>query len=101
MRLLEAKTFWKEIGDRSRMPALRALKIDHRFRAEFVDHLAAGAARRAWHILFANYRNFSDFHGRAELRNGGKNGGALGAIRHSVRGIFHVAARKYLAACGA
>src|SRR6185312_14188613 len=99
IRLFEAKTLWEQVLNGHGSPALWALEIDGGHGTKFVDHLAASAARRARHILFANYCNFSDFHSRAQLSDGRKNGSALGAIGHSVRGVFDVTAGEYLSAC--
>src|SRR5690349_18166318 len=60
IRLFEAKTLWEQVLDGHGSPALWALEIDGGHGTKFVDHLAAGAARRARHILFASYCNFSD-----------------------------------------
>ena len=72
-------------------PTLRALEIDGRVRAELVDHLAAGPARRARHSMVVDNCNGADFDLRSEFGDRRKNGRTLGAIRHPVRSILHIA----------
>lgn len=75
---------------------IRSLKKDLCVRAKFINDLAAGAARRAWNSLFVDHRDGLDFNFRPTLGNRRKNRRALGAIRHSIRSILHVASGEYL-----
>ena len=61
-RSLQAESFRQQLGDREFLPALRALEKDDRLRAEFVNHLAAGAAGRARCVVVVDDGDRLDFH---------------------------------------
>ena len=63
---LEAKSFRKQFGDVSLLRAVSALEEDRRVGAEFVNHLAARAARRAGHSLIVDYRDGANLDLRAQ-----------------------------------
>ena len=65
--------------------------------AEFIDDLAARTARRTSNVLVVHDGDGADLDFGTELRDGRKNRRTLGAVRHSVRGVFHIATGKDLA----
>src|SRR5437868_3561535 len=87
---LQAESFRQEFGDAGFLPALSGGKEDDCLRTEFVNHLAASAAGSAGYVL-GDHRNRADFELRSRVGDGGKNRGTLGAIGHSIGGVFHVA----------
>jgi len=80
--------------------SLGTLEKNGRVWAEFVNHLAAGATRRAGHPLIVRDGDGANLHSRAELRNRRENGGSLGAIGHAVGSVLHVTSHKDVAAGG-
>lgn len=84
--------------DRHFLVALLSFEEHDGVSAEFKDYLAAGATRRARHIIGGD--NGDGAKGKAGsfgLLYSGKNGGALSAIGQAIGGIFHIAAGEYLA----
>jgi hypothetical protein len=63
----EAKPFRQKLLDVSLFRALRALEKYDCIRPKFVNHLTAGAARRARHSLIIGYRDGVNLHSRAQL----------------------------------
>ncbi len=64
--------------------------------AEFVDDLTACTARRAGHALVVNDGDCADLDFGTEFRDGSKNRGALGAVRHTIRSVFHITTAEVL-----
>jgi len=76
-----------------------ALKINRRVRAEFVDDLAARAARGAWRPLVVGDYNRFDFYFRPQFCHRGEDRGSFRAVGHAVRRILYITARKDLPVC--
>ena len=74
------------------LPAFCAWEKDDRLRTELVDDLAARAAGRARYSAVIHYCNGANVQLWTVGRDGGKDRRALGAIGHSVRSVFDVAA---------
>jgi len=74
--------------------SLHALEEHGGVGAELVNHLAACAAGRTRHSPVVDYRNRQDLNLWTKLCHGRENRSTLGAVGHSVGGIFHIAARK-------
>src|SRR5271156_2703190 len=95
---LEAKALRQKIGDETLLRPFFALIEDDGTRPELVDDLATGAAGRAWNAVIAirrgDHGNGLNLKFWAVFSDGRKNCGTLGAVRHSVRRILDVAARK-------
>ena len=73
---------------------LSPLEEDRRIRAEFVNDLPAGAARRARHSLVVDHRNRADLDPGSKLRHGRENRRTFGAISHSIGRILHITTRE-------
>lgn len=76
-----------------------ALEVHGRVWPKLVNHLTARAARGTGHAVIIRHGHGFDFNLRPQLGNGREDRGALGAIRHAVRSILHVAPGKYLPVC--
>src|SRR5579885_3657542 len=96
---LEAESFWKQFGDVSLLGTVCTLKKDRRVGSELVDDLPAGATRRAGNSMVIRHGDGLNFDLRAQLGDRSENCSSLRTVRHSVRGILHVATRKYLPVC--
>ena len=79
--------------------AIRALEEHNGIRAEFVDDLPASPTGRAGHAMIIDDGDGADFYFWSEFRDRGKDGCALGTIRHAVGSVFHVASREQFAGC--
>jgi len=95
----ETEPFREKFGDVGLLLAVSALKENDGVGAEFVDHLAAGAAGGAGDALIVDDRDRGDLDLGTQSSHGRKNRGALGAIRHSVGGVLYVAAGEDFAFC--
>ena len=74
------------------LPAFCAREKDDRLRTELVDDLAARAAGGARYSAVIHYCNGANVQLWTVGRDGGKDRRTLGAIGHSVGGVFDVAA---------
>ena len=79
------------------LPAFCAWEKDDGFGTELVNDLAARAAGRARYSAVIHYCNGANVQLWTVGRDGGKDRRTLGAIGHSVGGVFDVAAGKDLA----
>src|SRR4029077_19838411 len=93
---LESESFRKKLCNVGLFGSVRTLKIDGGIRAELVDHLTAGAARRARHPVIIRNGDSLYFDLWPQLCYGGKNCSALGAVRHTVGSILDIAADENL-----
>src|ERR1700722_8605688 len=91
---LEAESFRKQLRDVGLLWSGGPLEKDGRVGTELVDHLAAGAARGAGDAVIIGDGDGTNLDLRAQCGHCGKNRSALGAVRHAIRSIFHVAAGK-------
>jgi hypothetical protein len=93
------------LSDVGLLLAFCALEEDGCVGTKFVDDLPTGSAGRAGYSVIVDDRDRGHFELWTQLGDSGKNGGALGAVRHPVGSVLHVAAQEYFARsrqdCGA
>src|ERR1700680_1853900 len=96
---LETESFRKKFGDVRLLRSGSALKKDSRVGAELIYHLSARTARRTRYPMIVSDGYSLNFNLGARLGDRGEDCGSFRAIRHSIRGVLHVAARKDFAIC--
>jgi len=91
MDSLETESFRKQFGDVSLFGTFRPLKENGCVRAEFVNYLTTCATGRTGDTVIVDDRDGADLDFRPKLCDRRKYCGALGAIRHPVGSVLHVA----------
>src|ERR1700722_19704221 len=87
---LETKALRQKIGDRALLRAFFTVIEDHGIRPKFINNLSTRAARRTRNSLAVDDGDRAILKLRTIRCNRGKYRGTLGAVGHSVRGIFDV-----------
>src|ERR1700690_4542205 len=90
----ESKALRQEFSDAALRVTVLAQIKHNRLWAKLVNHLTASATRRAWHVLSVRYSDRHNLKRRTFRSDRRKNRCPLRAIRHSIRRIFNIAARK-------
>src|SRR5579863_5800735 len=93
-RSLETESLGQEISDGEFLPSFLGTKENEGFGSKLVNHLPAGAARRAGSVLAICYGYRPDLHFRPRLCHSRKNRRAFRAVSHAIGGVFDVAADK-------
>src|SRR6267378_5763246 len=94
---LEAETLRQKIGDETLLWAFFPFVEDDGARPEFIDDLAAGAARRTRNPVIVGNGDGENLEFWAMLGDSGKDCGTLGAVGHSVRRVLDITSHEYLA----